>query len=154
MDPVTIIATALALGAATGVKSVAEQAVKDCYEGLKSLVKARYPSVAVDLLEQKPESERRRKVVEEDLADAGVDQDEEALLKAKALLDTLASSTPDEMQALGVDLEDIKAASLTLADIIATGTGVKVRGSEFQGDVTIKKVRAGVGRNAPKDQRQ
>jgi len=32
MDLVTIIATALAVGAAAGVKSVAEQAVRDCYE--------------------------------------------------------------------------------------------------------------------------
>jgi len=118
------------------------------------LIKTRYPSVAVDLLEQKPESERRRKVVEEDSADAGVDQDREALLKAKALLDAVVSSTPGEVLALGVDLEGVKAASLTVADIIATGTGIKVKGSEFQGDVVIKKVRAGDRGDDPKDQRQ
>lgn len=154
MDPVTIIATALALGATAGIKSVAEQAVRDCYEGLKSLIKARYSSVAIDLLEQKPESVKRRKVVEEDLADAGADQDEEVLLKAKALLDALASSTSNDVLVSGVELKDIKAASLTLADIIATGTGVKIKGGEFQDDVVIKKVRAGVRGDDPKDRGQ
>ena len=37
MDPVTIIVTALALGAAAGLKPVAEQAVKDAYAGIKTL---------------------------------------------------------------------------------------------------------------------
>jgi len=37
MDPVTLIVTALALGAADGFESTAEQAVKNTYSGLKRL---------------------------------------------------------------------------------------------------------------------
>jgi hypothetical protein len=42
MDPVTLILTALAAGAAAGAKDTASAAVKDAYEGLKALVKNRF----------------------------------------------------------------------------------------------------------------
>src|SRR5215831_8660041 len=42
MDPVTLILTALAAGAALGVKDTASAAVKDAYQGLKALVKKRF----------------------------------------------------------------------------------------------------------------
>jgi hypothetical protein len=38
MDPITLIVTALAAGAALGVKDAASSAVKDAYAGLKALV--------------------------------------------------------------------------------------------------------------------
>jgi hypothetical protein len=41
MDPVTLILTALAAGAALGVKDTASAAVQDAYEGLKALVRKR-----------------------------------------------------------------------------------------------------------------
>jgi hypothetical protein len=42
MDPITLIVTALAAGAALGVKDAASTAVKDGYNGLKALVKKRF----------------------------------------------------------------------------------------------------------------
>ncbi len=47
------------------------------------------------------------------------------------------------MPAIGVNLEKIKGASLVIEDIIATGYGVNIKEGEFEGDITIKKVRAG-----------
>jgi hypothetical protein len=41
MDPITLIVTALAAGAALGIKDAASSAIKDAYAGLKSLVKKR-----------------------------------------------------------------------------------------------------------------
>ena len=41
MDPITLIVTALAAGAALGVKDAASSAVKDAYAGLKALVSKR-----------------------------------------------------------------------------------------------------------------
>lgn len=38
MEPIIVIVTALALGAAAGLKSTATQAVKDAYTGLKALI--------------------------------------------------------------------------------------------------------------------
>jgi hypothetical protein len=143
MEPVTVIISALALGAATGVKSVAEKAVKDGYEGLKSLIKNKYPNINIDRLERKPDSDTQRKAVEEDLVDAGGDNDLEVLQKAKTLIEAIESLPKEEVPAIGVNLEKIKGASLTIEDIIATGCGVNIKEGEFQRDLVIKKVRAG-----------
>ncbi len=143
MDPLTSIVMALALGAAAGLKPTAEQAVKDAYGSLKEFLKRKYATVNVEVLEQSPDSEPRRAVVKEDLASANADTDAELLHKVKALLDTIQSQAPDTGAAIGVDLKDIKAASLTIADVIATGTGVKAENVETGGDITITGVRAG-----------
>ena len=42
MDPVTIVAAALQAGAAAGVKSAANQTVRDAYDRLKSLIRRRF----------------------------------------------------------------------------------------------------------------
>jgi len=59
MEPITAIVTALALGAAAGLKPIAEQAIKDSYAALKALITRKYAGVNVDLLEQNPASEGR-----------------------------------------------------------------------------------------------
>ena len=41
MDPITLIVTALAAGAALGITDTASSAIKDAYAGLKALVKKR-----------------------------------------------------------------------------------------------------------------
>ena len=54
MEPVTtIIASAIALGAAAGLKPTVEQAIKDAYDGLKRLIVDRYRDKAevVDAVE-------------------------------------------------------------------------------------------------------
>ena len=145
MDPITIIVTALALGAAAGLKPTAEQAVKDTYAGIKKLIQDKYQHINLALLEGDPASEARQGVVKEDLAKAKADQDEDVLRQAQALLDAIQKHAPEAAGAVGVDLEDIKGASLTIEDIIATGTGVKVKGADLSGDIGVKGVRAGFG---------
>ncbi len=46
--------------------------------------------------------------------------------------------------AIGVDLKDVEAANLRLADIAALGTGVRIEKGKVSGDIDIKGVRAGV----------
>ncbi len=143
MEVVTTIVTALALGAATGIKSVAEKGVKDAYNILKSLISSKYPDVGIESLEKKPNSEIKRKAVEEDLVDAGADKNIEVLQQAKVLLERFANLPVESQPAIGVNLEKVKAAALKIEDIIATGTGVNVQEGEFSGDIEIKQVRAG-----------
>lgn len=66
MDPVTLIVAALALGASDGVRGTAKQAIGDAYSAIKGLVIKRYASVSADVegLEQEPEEELRRALVE------------------------------------------------------------------------------------------
>jgi hypothetical protein len=50
---------------------------------------------------------------------------------------------PEAIRAVGVNLHTIHAALLTIDDIIATGTRVKVEGAEISDDMTVRGVRAG-----------
>jgi hypothetical protein len=143
MEAITLIVTSLALGAAAGLKPTAEQAIKDAYAGLKSLIKPKYSKASVEQLEEAPESKNRRAVVEEDLTKTGADKDEEVLRQAKTLLDAIQAHAPETASAIGVDLAEIKAVSLNIEDIVAQATGVRVRQGEFSGDITIRNVRAG-----------
>jgi hypothetical protein len=143
LEPITAIVTALALGAAAGIKDVAKSAVKDGYSSLKKLVKARYTHVDVDLLEKDPKSKARRKVVEEDLAKTGAAKDRELLDAAHRLLRLVLENEPSMAGVIGVDLKHVETASLSISDVVASGAGVKLQHVESGGDINISKVRAG-----------
>jgi hypothetical protein len=145
MEPVTMIATALALGAAAGLKPTAEQAVKDAYAALKALIKSKYPRVSVGHLEEAPESKARRTVLEEDLTSVQAAADRELLQRAKEMMEAVRQHAPAAAAAVGVDLDDIRAAAIELEDIVAQGTGVKLRKADVAGPISIKKVRSGGG---------
>jgi hypothetical protein len=145
MEPVTMIATALALGAAAGLKPTAEQAVKDAYAALKALIKSKYPKVSVGHLEEAPESKARRSVLEEDLTSVQAAADRDVLQRAKDVMEAVQRHAPAAAAAVGVDLDDIRAAAIELEDIVAQGTGVKLRKADVTGAISIKKVRAGGG---------
>lgn len=143
MNPITILMTALALGAAAGVQDTAEQAVKDAYAGLKALIQRKYPGVDVDQLEEDPTSEARKAALKEELATTEVAADAEVLEQAQQVLEA-AQQSGEAARAIGVDLGAVKAASLQLSDIIARGsaTGVRADSVETTGDVTISGVAA------------
>jgi hypothetical protein len=89
MDPVTLIVTALAAGAAAGVTDTASSMVKDTYAGLKALAKKRLagrPDAGLVLArhEQAPETWQAPLVAE--LRDAGADGDRGLVAAALALL--------------------------------------------------------------------
>lgn len=143
MDPITMIVTALAAGAAAGLKPTAERAIKDAYASVKALIQRKYIKVDISPLESKPESEAKRESLREDLADAGALGDHELLDKIKALIEAVEKHAPAEAAAIGVDLKEVKAASLKIQKVTAEGTGVRVEKSEFSGDIDLGEVRAG-----------
>ncbi len=145
MEPISAIALSLALGAgAVAGKEVVSALVKDAYTALKDLIKNRYPKVSIDQLEQAPVSKSRRAVVEEDLTASSAGQDAELAAAAHHLMELVQQHAPAVASAIGVDLKDVAAANLRLADIAASGTGVKVEHGTFTGDIDIRGVRAGV----------
>jgi hypothetical protein len=145
MEPISAIAISLALGAgAAAGKEVVGAVVKDAYGKLKTLIMTRYPKVSIDQLEASPASKNRRAVVEEDLTAAGAGQDAELLTAAHKLTELIQQHAPGVAGVVGVDLKDVAAANLLLADIVASGTGVKVERGTFTGDIDIRGVRAGV----------
>lgn len=143
MEPIAAIVTALALGAAAGLKEVAGQAVRDAYSGLRAIIQRKYAKVPLVQLEENPESRSRRGVVEEELAAAGAEHDEELLRQAQKLIDAVQQHAPETAAAIGVSLEEVRGAALRIADVIASGPAVIVKKSEFSGDIDISGVRAG-----------
>jgi hypothetical protein len=144
MEPVSAIAISLALGAgAVAGKDVVNLLINDAYATLKALVRTRYPKVLVDRLEQAPESKNLRAVVEKDLAASGAGHDAALLAAAYRLMELIEQHVPRVAPAIGVDLKDVTAANLRLADIAASGTGVEVERGTFTGDIDIRGVRAG-----------
>ncbi|BBD65424.1 hypothetical protein NIES4072_09010 [Nostoc commune NIES-4072] len=93
MEPVSIIITALGAGAIAATKDTAGTAVKDAYQGLKTLIKKRFAdqgkeddSNIVDKHEKKLDSEAVKALLKEELVNLGVDKDAEIIKLAQELL--------------------------------------------------------------------
>lgn len=116
MDPITLIVTALAAGAALGAQDTVSAMVKDTYAGLKALVKKRLggrPGAELVLAEheQAPETWYARLMAE--LAESGADGDRDLIAAAQALLDLVGEPggrtgkyTVDVRGAQGVQIGD------------------------------------------------
>lgn len=144
MDPVTIIVTALVAGAAAGLKPTAEQAIKDAYATVKTLIQRKYEISSIEFLEQKPDSELERKSLAEDLTGVGADKDKELLDKAKSLLD--AVKTYDHLAAatLKINFEEIEAAYFKLANASAEGDiTIGVKKGTFSSGIDMEGLTAG-----------
>jgi hypothetical protein len=90
MDPIALIVTALAAGAALGVQDTASAMVKDAYASLKALVIRRLggaPSAKLVLAKHEQAPETWQAPLMAELAQAGADGDGELIAAAKALLD-------------------------------------------------------------------
>ena len=116
MDPITLIVTALAAGAALGAQDTVSAMVKDAYAGLKALVKKRLggrPGGELVLArhEQAPETWQAPLMAE--LAETGADSDRDLIAAAQALLDLVGGAegrtgkyTVDVRGAQGVQIGD------------------------------------------------
>lgn len=148
MEPITTaIIAALIAGVTAGATQVGKSALVDAYNGVKTLLSKKFGkesklAKAVNELEENPDSKGRQLTLQEEVEAVQAGQDPEVLQAAK-LLATAVQRYAEQTGATGVDLEEIKAVNLKIEDIIASKTGVKVSKSEFEGDVDIKRVRAG-----------
>jgi hypothetical protein len=99
MDPITVIVTALSLGAQTALKSTVETATKEAYASLKAIVlrkltKQPDAASAVEAVEHKPDSAVRREILVKELTIAGAHSDQEVVDKATDLLKLLETKLP------------------------------------------------------------
>jgi hypothetical protein len=143
MDPITVIISAIALGAASGLTETATTAVKDAYAGLKRLITNRYDDVDLEPLEKKPDSEGRRLTLQEDLEAARADQDNDLLEAARELIAIVRAQNESVERIVGIDLAEVEAASLNIGKVRSSGGAVKVERGKFSGDININNVRAG-----------
>ncbi len=134
MDPLTLIVSALAFGAAAASKDVANQAVRDAYNGLKTLIIRKFGETskvesAIDLLEDDPKSEDEQKSVAKQVQKAKADQDQEVVEQAKKLVEMLNKQGMIDQASLS--------AILTGSGAIAQGGSVAAgeRGVATMGDL-------------------
>jgi hypothetical protein len=89
MEPISLIIAALSAGAIAAAKDTAGTAVKDAYQGLKTLIKNKFAeqgkadsSTILDKFEQKPE--KTKALLEDELAESGLDKldKDDAIIKA------------------------------------------------------------------------
>jgi hypothetical protein len=89
MDPITLIVTALAAGAAAGIQGAAASAVRDAYTGLKALVKKRFagrPDSELILARYERAPETWQAPLAAELSGARADQDSDLVAAAQALM--------------------------------------------------------------------
>ncbi len=129
----------------TGVagKEIVSALVKDAYAELKSLIKTRYPNVSLDQLEQMPQCEKRRAVVEEDFSTTAALEDTELADLARKLSELVQQKAPSAIDAIGVKLKDVEAANIRLAEIVSSGSGAVLENVRTSGDIDIRGVQAG-----------
>jgi hypothetical protein len=106
MDPITLIVTALAAGAALGVRDTASSAVEDAYAGLTALVRERLgdrPDGELVLArhEQAPETWRAPLIAELGQAGAGNDS---GLVAAAVTLMRLVDEAGERTEKYAVDV--------------------------------------------------
>lgn len=143
MDPISIVVSALVLGVAAGLKPTAEQAVKDAYQGLKTLIQDRY-QIALNALEKRPDSPAQQDALKEQLTDAQVGDDAEVIEKAEAVVDAVEQHAPEVPRSIGVNLIDVKAGIVNFKNISAQngGIGVNIEGGTYN-ELNFGKVDAG-----------
>lgn len=157
MDPITVIVTALALGAAVGLQDTAPQVIKDAYTGIKTLILRKYGDVGLDKLEKKPDSQAKKDSVAEDLAAAHAEQDTELVTQAQNLVQLVDQHAPETAAEINVKLADIKAiGNFRVSDLSARGSGaeigVDVQRVETGGDFEITGLHSeGSGEPHPKN---
>ena len=116
MDPITLIVTALAAGAALGAQDTVSAMVKDAYAGLKLLVKRRLggrPGAELVLTKHEQAPETWQAPLRAELAETGADGDRDLIAAAQALLDLVGEAegragkyTVDARGAQGVQIGD------------------------------------------------
>jgi hypothetical protein len=116
MDPVTLIAGALAAGAALGVTGAASAAVMDAYASLKALLRRRFagrPEAELVIAEYEKAPETWQAPLMAELAETAADRDGDLIAAAQALMGLLDAAgaragkyTVDVRGAQGVQIGD------------------------------------------------
>jgi len=95
MDPITLIVTALAAGAALGVQDTASAMVKDAYAGLKALVRRRLggdPGAEMMLARHEQAPDTWQAPLRAELTRTGAERDADLIAAARTLLDMVGES--------------------------------------------------------------
>jgi len=137
MEPISLIVSAVALGASAALKETAAGAVKDAYEGLKRVLGDLYQSrrsvsETVEFLERKPEDKNRRAALEAEIAEVSKTVEPKVVAASRAVIEAVEKHHPEAAKAIGMDIGLLKAEVLNVKNVAAPGVGTGVRIAEAQ----------------------
>ena len=139
MEPLSAIMAALIAGATAAASDTASLAVKDAYQGLKTLLAEGYKIVSTGLLEKKPTNPTYQKAVEDELRENAAIADDKAVLeKTKAIQDALRKEPAAQLAAWGIDIKELETGGSIIAERIAGG----IKGDKWKAakDITLRDV--------------
>jgi hypothetical protein len=147
METISWLVNIIVAGADARRQRNAAPAMIAAYDHMKALLQDATPPVDLSPIEEQPISQRSRGYLAVDLELAGAAVNPEVLLAAADLLAALSANQAATMAArhIGVDLDQLRAASLTLTNIMGQDIAVRIQRSEFTSDVTISEAQAGSG---------
>lgn len=111
MDPITLILSALAAGAATGLGDTVSQAVKDAYGALKSMLGRRLrdrPDGPMILARHEEAPDTWQGPLRSELEGAQVGADEEVIAMARHLVELIQTEAPRALGKFHVDASTAK----------------------------------------------
>ncbi|MGE2728977.1 hypothetical protein ACQI4F_05850 [Mycolicibacterium vaccae] len=149
MEPVTLIAAAIAIGASAGLRETAKSAIVDSYAALRNWLTTKYTSVTAEVtgLEQEPEEELRRALLAKKLAAAGAgddDDDDELRALAENFLTLVEEQEPEAPATVGVRLSRVSVGGdIEVTDVaVEGGSGVTAEDITADGSLRISGVSA------------
>jgi hypothetical protein len=144
---ITSVITSLAAGALAKAKRIGVAAITGAYEGLKKAVIEELDGKtgAVQLLEERPESDAARSMLAEELGSRNITQSAQLNALAESLESAISAAKTAGVPGAGdINFEDVRGKiNATVSHLVATGS-IKF-GSVIAetGDATVKDLRAG-----------
>lgn len=146
MDPVTIVAAAVAIGASEGVRETTKTAITDAYVALRNWLTSKYTSVTAEVtgLETEPQEELRRALLAKKLAAAGANDDSKLRELAQTLLTLVEEQEPDVPATVGVILRRASiGGDVEISDVaVEGGSGVIAEDINADGSLRVSGVSA------------
>ncbi|AZO27608.1 hypothetical protein [Mesorhizobium sp. M1B.F.Ca.ET.045.04.1.1] len=142
MDPVSAILGALVAGATAAGSEVGSLALKEAYQGLRTILVDTYKVVSTALLEKKPSNTAYQGAVQDELrAIPEIANDPDLLKQAKAVQEAVSAMPADQVTALGIDIETLTSQGNLIAERIHGG----IRGKSWSaaGDIRFSDVNGG-----------
>lgn len=151
MEPITMVAAAVAIGASEGARETTKRGITDAYAALRNWITKKYGSVAAEVagLEQEPDEELRRTLLAKKLTAAGAADDSELHQLAQVLLAAVEERDPGLPATVGVAIRrasvggDIEVVNVS----VDGGSGVVAEDIAANGSVRI----GGVSARAPQE---
>lgn len=141
----TFVADLLADAAKAAGSGAASAVVRECFSAVKSLWADRFKrKAALEAVEEDPASTPTRTALAHVLEQTGALSDPEFRTLLGRLADALARVPPVEAAAAGLDIENLRAASVRLKAIEASGTAVRIRNTAIDGSFEAEGIRGGV----------